>query len=117
MKSIKMLGNDLDFQRGDFLMIDGTQEVAQSLQSLLSIRLGEFKLDELVGLYRDNILGKNRNRDEMKDDIIECLSIDDRVELVNDIQINVLSNREAVILFSVRLVSGEDIEGEVRMDA
>lgn len=117
MKSLKMNGSDLDIRNGEMSMVLDVEEVAQTLQTLLSIRLGEFKLDELVGLNRNNILGKSRNYDEMRDDVIECLSIDERVEVVNDITIDVGTDRKASIRFSVKLIDGQDVEGEVLMDA
>ncbi|MFL2133000.1 hypothetical protein [Desemzia sp. FAM 23990] len=117
MKTLKMNGSDLDIQNNEFVMVSEVDEVAQTLQNLLSIRLGEFDLDELVGLDRTNILGKSRNYDEIRDDLISCLSIDDRVEVVNEIDIKIENGRNATVRFSVKLIDSQDVEGDVIIDA
>ncbi|MCI3027680.1 hypothetical protein LMF32_00830 [Desemzia sp. C1] len=117
MKTLKMNGSDLDIQNNEFALVSEVEEVAQTLQNLLSIRLGEFGLDELVGLDRTNLLGKPINYDEIRDDVISCLSIDDRVEIVNDIDIKIGNDRSAAVRFSVKLIGGQDVEGEVIVDA
>lgn len=115
MKTLALEGNDLKLSKETFLVIEDEQEVAQSLKSLLSIRKGEFMLDEHVGMDRENMLGKNVNFDEIRDDIIEALSQDERVELVDDVAISV-ENRNAVITFNAKLLDGQEVNEEVEID-
>lgn len=115
MKTLELEGNDLKMVKESFSVIEDKQEVAQSLNALLSIRKGEFVLDEHVGMERDNMLGKNVNFDEIRDDIIEALSQDERVDLVNDVTISV-DNRNAEVFFNVKLIDGQELNEEVELD-
>ena len=115
MKTLELEGNDLKLTKGTFSIVEDEQEIAQSLDALLSIRKGEFALDEHVGMEHDNLLGKNVNFDEIRDDIIEALSQDERVELVDDVAISV-ENRNAVITFNAKLLDGQEVNEEVEID-
>ena len=115
MKTLALEGNDLKLTKETFLVIEDEQEVAQSLNALLNIRKGEFVLDEHVGMERENMLGKNINLDEIRDDIIEVLSQDERVELVDNVIISV-KNRSAKIAFNAKLIDGQEVNEEVELD-
>ena len=115
MKTLALEGNDLKLTKETLLVIEDEQEVAQSLNALLNIRKGEFVLDEHVGMERENMLGKNVNLDEIRDDIIEALSQDERVELVDNVIISV-KNRNAKITFNAKLIDGQEVNEEVELD-
>lgn len=115
MKTLELEGNDLKLIKGTFLIVEDEQEVAQSLDALLSIRKGEFVLDEHVGMDHDNLLGKNVNFDEIRDDIIEALSQDERVELVDDVIISA-ENRNALITFNAKLIDDQEVSEEVEIN-
>ncbi|MGX7417818.1 hypothetical protein ACWOFR_03330 [Carnobacterium gallinarum] len=121
MKSILLTSDgDISISSGLFSLINLEEEVRQSIQSLLKIRLGEFYLDEHVGLDRSNLLGKEFNADEARDNLIECISQDDRVEVVNDLRIQV-QGRLMSITFEAKLVSTEyeidsTVTGEVQLN-
>lgn len=120
MKSIQLTKDgDLKLEGNSFIMIDNESEVLQSITSLLKVRLEEFYLDEHIGLERKNLLGKNFNADEARDDLIECISQDDRIEVINDLTITILG-RVASIFFEAKLISTEyeansTITGEVQL--
>jgi hypothetical protein len=115
MKTLALEGNDLMIQKDNLVIIENEKEVAQSLSALLNIRKGEFMLDEHVGMEQENMLGKNVNFEEVRDDIIEALSQDERVELVDNVAIKV-ENRKANVTFNAKLVSGKEVKEGVELD-
>lgn len=121
MKSLQVSQKgDILITNGSFSIIEDESEVSQSVTSLLKIRLEEFFLDEHIGLDRNNLLGKNFNIDEARDDLIECISQDDRIEIINDLTITI-SGRIASIAFEAKLIStayeiNSTITGEVKLD-
>lgn len=116
MKTLELEGNDLKMAKNRLAVIEGEKEVAQSLATLLSIRKGEFFLDEYIGLERDSLLGKNSNKEEARDDIIECLSQDNRVELVSDVSV-LQEGRHAKITFAAKLTDATELGEEVEINA
>ena len=115
MKTLALERNDLKIDKDNLTVIEDEKEIAQSLSALLNIRKGEFMLDEHVGMERENMLGKNVNFEEIRDDIVEALSQDERVELVDKVDIKV-ENRKASISFNVKLVNGKEIKEGVELD-
>lgn len=119
MKTIELVDGDIKLEAGNFTVVDKEVEVKQSLTSLLTIRKGEFFLDENIGLSRSNLFGKRTNKAEAHDDLIECLSQDDRVELINEMFFSV-ENRNATIQFQTKLLSTEldpvNVSGEVKIN-
>ncbi|QSX19986.1 DUF2634 domain-containing protein [Priestia megaterium] len=85
MISPKLEGGDLVVENGNLIMISGDEELIQSVQSILRTRKGEFFLDPEYGLSYDNLLGKGASEAEIRDDIIEALSKDDRIGAVTNI--------------------------------
>jgi phage baseplate assembly protein W len=85
MISPKLEGGDLVVENGNLIMISGDEELIQSVQSILRTRKGEFFLDPEYGLSYDNLLGKGASEAEIRDDIIEALSKDDRIGTVTNI--------------------------------
>lgn len=85
MKTLKLVDGDLSFVNGELAMIDGKEEIAQSLEIAIGTRLGEFFLDENVGLDTSNVLTKPFDENSAHDVLIATLMQDDRVEEVTDI--------------------------------
>lgn len=78
-KAPKLLNGDLVIENGELVMIDGDEELVQSVQAILGTRKGEFFLDSTHGLSHDNVTGKPANQDLARDDIIEALMQEERV--------------------------------------
>lgn len=71
MKSIKETKKG-DFQKvnGDFVMVEGHNEVVQQIKSILKSNIGEWKLsDDDYGIHYSNIITKRINEDLIKDEI------------------------------------------------
>lgn len=86
MKTLKLVDGDLNFDSNKELeMVSDDEEFCQSLEMIVKIVLGEFFLDETVGLRRDNILTKQFDEELAHADLVEALMQEDRVGEVSDI--------------------------------
>lgn len=81
----KLKDGDLVIENNELILIDGDEELAQSIRSALQTRKGEFFLEPEHGLVFDNLIGKAANQDEARDDIIEATSQEPQVSSVTDI--------------------------------
>ncbi|MDE3837943.1 hypothetical protein C0966_00780 [Bacillus methanolicus] len=113
----KLVDGDLVVENGELVMIDGDEELAQSIRSILETRKGEFFLEPEHGLSYENLLGKNTNKEALRDDIIEAVSQEPRVESIPDIQI--IDDRKArkrSVKLTIQKETGELVEiGEVEL--
>ncbi|KHD86379.1 hypothetical protein NG54_03445 [Heyndrickxia ginsengihumi] len=113
MFSPKILDGDIVIENGDVVMVEDDEELAQSLRIVLGTRKGEFALEPDHGLTFDNILGKQANEFEARDDIIEALSQDDRVSAVTGITFaDDRTKRRRSISISVQKEDGTEIDVE-----
>jgi phage baseplate assembly protein W len=76
---------DLVMKNGEIQMIEGDQELAQSVESILKTRQGEFFMNTEFGLNRNNLLGKQADQDAAHDDIVEAIAQEERIATVDDI--------------------------------
>jgi phage baseplate assembly protein W len=76
---------DLVMKNGEIQMIEGDQELAQSVESILKTRQGEFFMDTEFGLNRDNLLGKQADQDAAHDNIVEAVAQESRIATVDEI--------------------------------
>lgn len=89
MKTLKLVNGDLVFnESGELEMVSDDDEFKQNLEMILKIQLGEFQLDETIGLDRSNILTKQFDEEQAHYDIVEALMQEDRVEEVSEITFN-----------------------------
>lgn len=88
MRTLKLLDGDLCFDESELQMVEGNEEIAQSVLISLKTRLGEFKLDENVGLDRANVLGKALNIEEARYDIVEAIMQEERITSVDQLEIH-----------------------------
>ncbi|CAM4013007.1 DUF2634 domain-containing protein [Mesobacillus zeae] len=85
MISPKIIDGDLVFENGDWIFAEGNEELVQSVEAILQTSKGEFFLEEEHGLSHSNLVGKEANQEEVRDDIIEALSQEERIASVRDI--------------------------------
>lgn len=83
----KIENGDIVIKNGEWVFVDGDEELAQSVESVLQTRRGEFFLDKEGGLRHENLFGKHTDENALRDDIIEAVSQDDRVNAITDIHI------------------------------
>lgn len=80
------MNGDLVFdENGELEMVSDDDEIVQNLKMILSTQLGEFQLDETIGLDRSNILTKQFDEEQAHYDIVEALMQEDRVAEVREI--------------------------------
>jgi hypothetical protein len=86
LKTLKLVNGDLVFNdSGELEMVSDDEEFKQNLEMILKIQLGEFQLDETIGLDRSNILTKQFDEKQAHYDIVEALMQEDRVAEVREI--------------------------------
>ncbi|GKV70290.1 hypothetical protein NCCP2716_27880 [Sporosarcina sp. NCCP-2716] len=76
MKTLKVENGDLVLnENGELAMVDGDQEVAQSVMMNLAIQKGEFPLDEFIGLDTSFLQEKRVSEEEMTDSVLGALQV------------------------------------------
>lgn len=112
MKTLKLVDGDLVFDSNKELeMVSDDEEFAQNLRVIFGTRLGEFELDETIGLSRDHLLGKDFDEEQATYDIIEAASQEDRTEEVSKIEFNRdASNRVLNIDLEIKKTDGTTTE-------
>lgn len=100
-------------------MLDGDEELAQSVRVLLQTQQEEYFLDEDHGLSRENLQGKEANQDAAADDIIEAVAQEERIESVEDIVFeDNRKNRNRTVSLTLQKTDGETLMvEEVELDA
>lgn len=109
MKTLKLKNGDLVFdEKGELELVHGDEEIAQGAELCLSIREGEFELDEYLGMDH-SFLGKKRVADdEVAEAVLRALQImtdQDVIDGADEITFN-RSGRKGYI--SLRLIKGDD---------
>lgn len=76
MKTLKIVDGDFVFdEAGNLEMVEGDEEIAQGALMNLSIRKGEFELDENIGLDTSFMQNKLVQDEEITDSILEALQV------------------------------------------
>lgn len=119
MKSPKLQNGDLVIENNDLILISDDEELIQSVRNTLLTRKGEFFLDPEEGVSHDNLLGKGTSDEEARDDIIEALSRDERIQAVTDIMFtdNLETRRRQVSLTIQKQDDTELTIDEVELNA
>ena len=109
--------SDLKFSNFDFSLFDGIDQISQNLFIRLKFVLGEWFLDITQGIpYYEDIFKKNPNQiiieNVFKQEIVSTRGVEEILSFEADF------NREKRIFyvnFSVRVVSGEQLEQEFEL--
>lgn len=104
---------DMDFTGNSFSIITDSEEVQQSIKSILSIRKGEWFLDTEFALSHENLIGAKFDEDKIILDVRDALADEERIETVESIEVSFdATTRQVTINF--RVTAGTElIEGEV----
>ncbi|CAH1190288.1 hypothetical protein PAECIP111893_00258 [Paenibacillus plantiphilus] len=118
MQSLKLIDGDLVFDGGELQMIDGPEELAQSVRIALGTNKGEWWLDPDFGIDFSLFFGKDLSQEEMREEIRQALHQNDWISTVEDITIVAdRIARKQSISFIATALSGDTITGEVMIDA
>lgn len=108
--------NDLDFDEDDLTIVDGDDEIIQSLGIILRTRQGEFFDDEEMGLDTSNLLGRDYDEDIGISDIIQALEEQD--SRVADVDVNDLDvdDESRNLSISLSITLNDDPDNEIDME-
>lgn len=118
MKDLKVsIHGDLDFLSEDIVMVEEIGELCQTINLILSVRQGEFSLDQDIGLIWDNLIGKNFNEDYLTEDISQTiLEQEPRINQVDEVSF-VTENRFLKIDVKMTSTNGDHLTEEVLLNA
>ena len=121
MKTLKVDKNgDLVFDKHKELeMVEGGDEICQSIERTLTTRMGEWFLNVNFGLDHEHLVNVKRlNLDMARSAIYEAIMQEPRVSEVIDIILDPDYQRRVMkITFKARADDGTTVEGEVMLDA
>lgn len=117
MKTLGLINGDLRFENGDFVLIEGPEEVAQCIEISFGTNLGEWFLNEAAGTEHMRFLEKTTD-DEARAEALRILSQEERIETIESL--TVITNKKArkrTIVYVVTLIDGIVLEREVVLSA
>lgn len=113
MKTLGMIDSDLRFENGDFVMVDGVEEVTQCIEIDLGTNVKEWFLNELAGADHSKILDKSTD-EEARAEIFRVLGNEPRIAEINSVEIKSdTQQRVRAIYFDVTLIDGAHLVKEV----
>jgi len=111
MKTFKIVNGDLVFDgQGNLVMVEGKEEIVQSIERILTTNKGEWFLNLEYGLDYQEIQGKGRDIEGIKLAITEAILQEERVSEVEKIDLSLDKNRHLKINVTVRLQEGDTLE-------
>ena len=117
MKTLGLIDGDMRFENGDFVMIDGPEEVAQCIEISLGTNLGEWFLNESAGTEHMRLLEKTSDN-EARAEVLRVLSQEERIETIESLTVATdKKQRKRTISYVVTLVDGNILEREVTLNA
>lgn len=85
MRAPKIIDGDLVFENGDVVMVDGDEELVQSLQTVFQTNKGEWFLNESHGLDRTPFLVKKFDESLASDAIAEATAQEERIQRIENV--------------------------------
>lgn len=107
----KLENGDIVIRNGEWIFVEGDEELAQSVKATMQMQRGEFFLEEEAGMRYDNLLGKSSNINEVRDDIIEAVSQEERVRFIVELDISDDERaRKRTVTLVIEKENGEQLE-------
>ena len=111
MKTFKIVDGDLVFDgQGNLVMVEGEDEIAQSIEMVLTTNKGEWFINLEHGLDYKAITGKGRDIEGIKLAITEAILQEERVSEVEKIDLFLDKDRHLKINVTARLQEGDTLE-------
>lgn len=85
MRAPKIIDGDLVFENGDVVMVDGDEEIIQSVQTTFQTNKGEWFLNTDFGLDRSPLLTKRFDEALAIDAIAEATAQEERIQRIENI--------------------------------
>jgi phage baseplate assembly protein W len=118
MKDIKLLGDDIAMDNGDFLFVEGPDELQQTVYIGMQTNQGEWFLNPNVGMRHSTFVGKKPNEEAMRAEVVRGATQDDRIRTVDEVQfVQDSSARKLSVTFKAAGTDGTTIEEGVNIDA
>lgn len=118
MKDLKLKDGDLVLEKGDLVVLEGADELRQTLHIGMQTNQGEWFLNPEIGIRHAAFVGKAPNDEEMRAEIIRGAMQDERIQSVEDIRFERdTRRRKFTATFRAVAASGESIDGEVTLNA
>jgi hypothetical protein len=118
VKDLKLQDGDLVLENDDLAIVDGADELRQTVYIGMQTNRGEWFLNPEIGIRHAVFVGKNPNDEEMRAEIIRGAMQDERVQSVEDIVIERNTReRKVSVTFQAVATSGEAVDGEVTLNA
>lgn len=117
MKTLDLINGDLRFENGDFVLIDGPEEVAQCIAISIGTNLGEWFLDEAAGTEHMLLLEKTTD-DEARSEVLRVLAQEERIDMIESV--TVISDKKArkrTVNYVCTLIDGTILDREVTLNA
>lgn len=114
MKTFKIANDDLMFDgQNNLVMVEGSEEEAQSIERTLTTNNGEWFLNILHGLNYAEIQGKGKTKEDIKLSLIEAIYQEPRVEDIEFIDVRINNQyRTLEVKFNVLMKSGNYVSVE-----
>lgn len=117
MKTLKLINGDFVFdETGQLEMVSDDEEIAQAVEMCLSIRKGEFFLDEFIGINTSFLGEKISDEEDVFEAIIEALeplTEEEIIEGVENIDAEMVGREIHVTSFNIiKIDSSDSIEME-----
>lgn len=87
MRTLKVQNGDLVIAAGEFAMVEGDEELAQSVRMTMETAQGEWFLNLDFGMLRDPFENKPYNEEEIRASIIEGATDDPRITSVEELSL------------------------------
>lgn len=97
MRAPKIVDGDLVFKNGDVVMVEGDEELAQSLRTIFQTRKEEWFLNENHGLDRSPFLTKKFDESLATDAIAEATAQEERIQQVENISFKKREGRSLTV--------------------
>ena len=108
--------DDIDFNDDDLVLVEGTEEILQSISNILKMRGSEFYFDKEVGLNTMFLFGKDFDANSASNAFAEACEQDNRVETVTNVLISKI-NRNLNVSIELKLKGNDNIQNlEVNFD-
>lgn len=115
MQSLKLseTGDLLMNDSGDFVMMEGVEEIAQCCHIGIGTNKGEWFLNPDMGIDFTKFLGKQLNEEDMRDELTQGLMQEERIQSVDLIKFTTdSSSRTLLVTFDATSTDGERIQAE-----
>ncbi|MGE7121794.1 hypothetical protein ACQKIC_16380 [Peribacillus sp. NPDC046944] len=111
MKTLKVVDGDFVFDAaGNLEWVKGDEEIVQGVKMNLSVRKGEFELDEWIGLDQSFLGERSPNEEEVIDNILEALQVMTDQGIIEGAEDINVTNQNGEMDLSLRILKTDGTE-------